>query len=430
MRQLIEAEDGISLVEMLVAILVLGIILAGLAQSLVASVVAVGRQEVETIATALANEAIEDLWLRDWRDVALCTSDALATFSSASHDGRPLVLLSDSDARCATSPLGAVEASTAGVTRGDATFDLTRAVTWHDDLGDDTGAADPSGQDVKWVTVEVSWDWRGRARSVASETKLAPPVGQQEMTTELVPDDGEQAVYLDGNGENREAFELRASTVHEFDSVGVSWTGSDTETITVALTTSDGGFTWTDTVKARVGPFLNGETLFTFTGTRTVGSETVKTTVVDRGLFLHDLAFAAAGLDVPTAILVDPFAQDVCDFTLGAEIQGVLLSDDVQVQWTDSSGAVVEWVPGVEGEAMLADTATSTGAAFTLPYGGEPGSVPPALAIDTDVNSDGEIVYDVPPPLTLTVTVTRIVDSESASVSAAVPVEGVASCPA
>lgn len=413
-----DREDGISLVEMLVAIFVLGLVLAGLAQALIGSLVAVQRQEEQVKATALANEQLENVRQMEWRDVALCNADALATFGGASYSGRTLALVSDSDARCTASPTRVVAASTSGLTRDGVAFDVQRAVTWFDDLGDGSGAADLSGQDIKWVEVEVSWTSRGDTRTVVSETKLAPAIGQQDLTTAVVPDasiGSGEVVYLEAaTDQNRNAFRLQAETVHDYDSVIAQWVDRDGSTESRTLTTSDGGFTWSYDVPDNVGPFLNGETLFVFTGTRTVGGSSETAEVVDRGLFLHDLAIDT--VTVPGTISVDLVQRRVCDFQVDADLTGVLLSDDIVATWSE----------GFQEEAMLAGASTATGATFTLPYGGDVGtwSLPSAPSVDDDD------LWPVPVgSLDLTVTANRIVDFETATTAVTdIRVEGVRTC--
>lgn len=78
-------EDGMSLVEMMVAILVLGIALAALAQALISSLRATREAQSTQVVTAAAMEMIEELHARDWNEATLYEADISTADTRWSH---------------------------------------------------------------------------------------------------------------------------------------------------------------------------------------------------------------------------------------------------------------------------------------------------------------------------------------------------------
>jgi type II secretory pathway pseudopilin PulG len=180
-RTAIASEEGYSLAEMMVAIMVLGFVLSGLASVLITSISATVMNERETRATAYAQQAIEQLQSVDWDFAGLYTDDIAAAPTSWSdrlsdpgfYDGLQLVTIpgpTPAAARVDSVPPPTRTISDAGVD-----YQVHRFVTWVDRSGD--GVAD-----TRRFTVVAEWDDRGADRGITLTAERAPTQGDMEAT--------------------------------------------------------------------------------------------------------------------------------------------------------------------------------------------------------------------------------------------------------
>ncbi|MFP5308403.1 MAG: prepilin-type N-terminal cleavage/methylation domain-containing protein [Actinomycetes bacterium] len=335
-------DEGVTLVELMVALLILGLLLSALASALVASLAGANRQQIRVQATTVGSQVIEEAQGQLFRNVALCQSEAVATFGSPlTFEGNPLVLLPDADAQCSNAQR---LRPTRTVTLEDVTYQVRLAITWIDDPADGLGAADATGtDDYKRIVTDLTWTERGQTRTFRAEGRVAPEAFEQPLrarinprevplrdSSENPPPPGPSVV-----GRNRVPFTITAVHTLKQNSMSVRFAQRNTADRVIAMTSGDGGFTWTFTVPSNDGLFPNGETLFTFTATDPAGTVT---TLIDRALFLHDLAYRAVPTSqpamTPTTIEVLP-SGTVCPVTVNAYMQGVLLSDAVDVAVSD-----------------------------------------------------------------------------------------------
>ena len=96
-RQRLRAEEGISLIEMLVSILLMGLVLAALGSTLFATMAAARQNEGLTQATAIANEELEKLQVASWAALNPASPPAPSTVtrSGRSFTVTPFVQLPD-----------------------------------------------------------------------------------------------------------------------------------------------------------------------------------------------------------------------------------------------------------------------------------------------------------------------------------------------
>lgn len=96
-RQRLRAEEGISLIEMLVSILLMGLVLAALGSTLFATMAAARQNEGLTQATAIANEELEKLQVASWAALNPTSPPAATTVtrSGRSFTVTPFVQLPD-----------------------------------------------------------------------------------------------------------------------------------------------------------------------------------------------------------------------------------------------------------------------------------------------------------------------------------------------
>lgn len=411
MKHRLDAEDGVSIVEVMLAMVVLSVVLAALASALVTSLHAVQRQERRTAAVAVSNEMMEGLQSRSFRAAALCTPDATSHFGGTDFEGEPLVL---DNSVCGT-PEEIVNPTV--VTRNGIDFTIERALTWNDDPGDSTGAADPdTPQDLKRLVVDVSWDDLSGPQSARVSSYHADTAGEQIIQAEVVAVDGGRFVDIDddaaADGENDESFDLTLVSEEKLTSAKVEWVDRNGTPVLINLVSPDSqNLVWTRRLLANFGPFANGNTLFTFTATFPDGTTDE---IITRALFLYQLAYLDGSLTRNfDALLVHP-TQGVCPGqTVQVDFEGLLRSDSVDGVW--SKGPTLE-TPFVSIDAPAA--VAVRGARFKIELQGNLNF----LDVARDVTD---------PSTTLKIRATRAVDLAVFEVTSdPIPVLEVLACPA
>lgn len=380
-------EDGITLVEVMVAIVLLGIILSAMAQSLVTSMTAAQAQERQVHATSLSRQLVEEVRGLPWPQLGLCDDDVTATFPSGTYeypDGttETVVRLSMSDDIC--SPISeAPVRPTATVERNGVEYTVTTVITWHDDPVDGTAAAgtDDDPDDLKHLLVETSWDHRGDPASTVSEAYVA----EDAFTPVLIPEvlhaggvsytylhhyDGEDEGAAENDGLTQTDVVLRVTASVPQSGVNVRWLTADGTYISPVPMSSTDKLEWTYTIEEGspdfdVNRLSNGETVFEFTGSDDATGEL--TVAFARGLFLIEPAgvgvsdvglIGPAGGAPGTTLRVLPDGQLCGPYTLTTFADGLLRSDFVTAVWTDGLGQQ-------EMRAAGGDDADPTGARFT-----------------------------------------------------------------
>lgn len=156
-------EEGVSLVELMVAMLVLGIVMAGVTATMASSLSLTRESQAVSVATGLATASMETALAQSFDD----TEDEVDTPAAADTE-----------------------------TVGGRTYTTTRSVRWVA-ASAVTGACvdSPGAGDANVLLVDVSVDWVGRTepQPVSQQTTLAPPVGRYD------PNAGTLAVYVAGS---------------------------------------------------------------------------------------------------------------------------------------------------------------------------------------------------------------------------------------
>jgi type II secretory pathway pseudopilin PulG len=318
------ADDGISLIEMLVAVVMLGVVLSASASTLIASFVALTQNETRTRAAALSNEVLEEMRTLSWNDVGLFAAE----FPVSSPPTENAVLLNQpAGTRVAGSraPRPAQE-----IPRGGTTYQVTRTVEWvHNDL--------------KRLHVAVRWtDASGAARTTQAETTRAATPGD-EVTTEFglshydvrpsivnitgdVDGSGNDTSSTAGTLASGESLVFEARTRAAADYVRVTWTDRTGGPQWVDLTNGGAGKIWTKTVTS--GQFRNGDTTFTFQAVRAlpVQQEVFGTKVVRFNQPLRFKAMTLSSNPAPGSCL-DP-TEVTPSLTVDLDINGVVAGDD------------------------------------------------------------------------------------------------------
>lgn len=314
-------EDGLTLVEMLVAIVVIGFILMAMAGVAFASLRSVQTTERVTNATQLGSELLETYVALPYDELGLYATAATTAFGGTTFDGAPLVLFPDP-----ISPDPRIPLPTQTITRGGVDYEVTTAVVWVDD----TAPEAPSAQDYKRIVVQAEWPGPSGVQRSQVEALRAPGPTDQPLSVTVTPD----LVELDDDGEQRTPVTITVDAKEPQTTVTVQWIERD-GTVAGPTTMSDEGgrLQWSLVIDGH--DFANGATLFTVTGTVS-GTTEREVTTLGRGLFLQDLKFVPGGTTLTPAVVTyqpafgaDPgqFCTDVV--RVDTEVDGAILSDPV-----------------------------------------------------------------------------------------------------
>lgn len=361
-------ESGISLVEMLVAILILGVVLAGMARTIIGSLTSVQGQERLVQATALGNELAEELQALPWEGATLCSTEVMpaSAFGGLTFGGRPLVVNDDTDCTTRGFPKPVVN----GVTRNGLSFDVRRAIVWEDDLSDNdpvTGVDPDGAEDFKRFILTISWLERGSTRSTVVESVRSPGPDEQPITTELAP----LVVYTNDAGTPNNTFVARAFTDKRQQTVTLSYVQSDPTVITtnLGMTPNSSFTTWQREILPGTQKFPNGETLFEFKATDPDGN-VLK--AFDRALFLRPAKYVtkplvrnrqvatSGGLAERNVVYVRADGL-TCPFTVSVDLQGFIPTDDVSIRFDHRDASAPS-------TALLAVQTTTPGAIFARTF--------------------------------------------------------------
>jgi prepilin-type N-terminal cleavage/methylation domain-containing protein len=152
MGRRLAGDGGMTLVEVLAGLFILGVVLTAMVGSSVGSLGANRASEQRVHAVQLANEAVEELHALAWERVGLRVGDT----PGATFEGRPVVTVADN---------AAVPQYQRTVTRSGVTYQVRTIVV--------RVATAPNGAELRGLIVDVSWD--AGQRSVRGETRRASP---------------------------------------------------------------------------------------------------------------------------------------------------------------------------------------------------------------------------------------------------------------
>lgn len=325
LRRRLGGDEGFSLVEMLVAFVILGVAMSASASFFMTAMLSFHQAEGRTKATALANEELENLRVLPWDDVGFYADD---------YAGSPptdTVLLGDVRPVEARAPLP--EETLAP--RGGIAFTVRRSIVWI--RKSETANAD----DYKRLTVSVDWSDRGQARSITVDSLRSPTPAEQPASDFILSllDVQPELVYINGDGTlntsvaGNDQLNLTALTSAEASFVEVRYVqrGGDPANPTVQPLSSSDYLNWSGAVTAAHGhTFPNGDAAFTFVATRALPyeQEVLGTTLVR---FLQPLVVVWVTSTVCVADLLTPVDVET-------RIDGLVDEDAVTV--TYATGAV------------------------------------------------------------------------------------------
>ncbi len=197
-RPSVHGDDGLTLIEVLVATALMLVLMGASLSLIAASVVGARHTRATDVATSIATAQVEQYRSFTFDSIAMADEVGLP----ATHDGLPVHV----SAACTTCP---PHEETLVDPSGD--YEITRWVLEVDDAADGTGVDDDDGEliDYKRVIIEVVWSGAGGGR-----TELVTNI-IRDNTTPFVPPQGVRFEIVDGDGnlfENDETeFEVLAT---------------------------------------------------------------------------------------------------------------------------------------------------------------------------------------------------------------------------
>lgn len=404
-------EAGMTLVEVMVAMLILTVVFSALASVLTTALHSLHGNENRVKANAVANELLEQLHQIDWADVG---------FSNSDHGYRDAANI-DTGEPCSDLTVEACEATVTFEDNGDPVPDDPRPLPLRDGAGgagtelierdgtayevrtDITWVDDPSAagaQDYKRFRITVRWSDLGVARSVTHSATRAPAPTEQDpaafalRSVDVFPELGyinspgesdtgklDEAVEFNDDGTmsvtSQGHVEIEVVTTEPVDDVTVSFINRETDTVTVSLDETDlnddgevDGTEWyLPSSTSSSWQYRNGDTTFVVTATRSNTSDEASLTNPVRYVYkTNDIIEIAVDGEAHT---VDPDStaphavDDACvqdDGTLAQDLvvdlttRGMTLDDRVDVTSPDFSLDRV----------LAAETSTLNGAMFEL----------------------------------------------------------------
>lgn len=358
-REQARADDGFSLVEVLIGALVSLLALAGLAQTLMATSASQGASERSVTASQFAAQEIEKIQALQWELVGLYSADGPPASVVVDGVSKPTVQLAGTPPATGYRPLPVQSRLVQGTT-----YTLTSAIVWDDSAVDPPVA--PNGS-RKRILVDVTWTSRGTTRRVtAASLRAWPPVQRGPSlfylvtttagpTLELIDEYG-YPVSTIVNGVPVSTVTLTAVTNRAATGATATWVGRTGATENENLADQVGlGLTWTKIISAPtpapplvLGPnatsptlspapaddwrFPNGATSFQISASASGYPDDTRTVSVT---FLHDQVYVVPGSTSASTVFCKRWQnlRTKYDVQVDYEVQGFQSSDLATVAW-------------------------------------------------------------------------------------------------
>jgi len=358
LRRRLAHEDGISLVEMMIAMLIIAVAFAAMASATITSLTAINSDEQLVRATALANEMTEHLHGSEWEETGFYAAD----FAPASPPAGTVLLSGGRAASALPCEQIVPPLPSCTVTRDGVTYDASTEISWVDDASDGTGGSDQDSntRDYKRFVTTLDWQSRRGSRQMRFEALRAPNARERPagaftvLFTTLEPDQ----VDLDpANDTNVQQIAFEAMTSLEATTVYLEYVNRDGTLRQLPMVSSDQRV-WTHTILPGGDTFANGETAFTVRATNATG---VVRTAQKRALFVHAVQILSVSVN-QNPINVKNINSRLCgDLAVTVDVRGVATSDSVSATWNNGGPATA---------ALSPVAPTPDGAQFKIVYPG------------------------------------------------------------
>jgi prepilin-type N-terminal cleavage/methylation domain-containing protein len=380
-------EQGFTLIEMMVAILLLAIIFAAMVSVIITSLTSMQREEQRVRATQLAQEELERIRAIEWDCAAIDSSDP---DYSSTYGGNTTVVLDPvecSDTSIAPDPSPTVRAVD-GID-----YTVTRNIYWIDDPADGTADAgtDSDPQDYKEFRVDIAWTFRGEAYAYANTSTRVPTIEEVPLdpppastTFEITSLEVDPVSVGTTAGATTSTITVIAETSQAASSVNLTVPSSSYGSAALSDISSGAGVRWQKTIAAGSTAFSNGDHDFVVTAVGALGSDTETETVT----FAEAPAVTPVTIKAPLLMPAEPICvatnkKSHVSVTVTVDIDGVSTTDQVALSWTDRSGSA----------AVSPVAPTANGATFTatIPTGTTFNSSTTTLTIDARRVSDNTV---------------------------------------
>ena len=256
------SDDGLTIVELLLALVIVMIVFAALASTIIASFASIRNTEARSRAVALANEAVEEMASVSWNQLGMATKDD-PTFPHDEWNDELIVWLKEELNPAVPHPDDQDEP----VDRDGIDYQVERWVTWVDE-DDEAG--------LKRIVAIVKWDVGGETSTVRSESLRAPDPDELftleiNAITALTYPDNNSATTLDpSTGEdglrNSERIDVTVELGDEEAKVQLRFQDRDGNTVVRTGADTGGGTVervWQIEVNSTGPTFAHGRTAFT-----------------------------------------------------------------------------------------------------------------------------------------------------------------------
>lgn len=352
-----------TLIEVMVALIMLAIALGALLAAVIAGLKSMQQSEGRSRANQVAAQQIEHLQTIAWSQLGLYGDDPDYAALDPIH-GESVVTLASSTPSPAPSDLLRVEKS---LTDGQVTYNVTTWVTWQ---GSSLSAPnDGTTYAAKRLYVRLDWNQNGTAKTLETTglraptpTEMRAPSATTTGTPIAITSASASPNQTLSSGLTTSAITLLVDTSAPAQSVSASWTTSDGTPGSLAMTGDATGQHWTATIPAGTGPFSAGTLPISISALNSSGTTASATASVS-------LSSAAAGFQLsnasatPTSTTLDATHKTTTAITVAVQASAPALNVSIQYRLADGSQSGVL--------SMFYDVVTSSWE-YILPAGSGP----------------------------------------------------------
>jgi prepilin-type N-terminal cleavage/methylation domain-containing protein len=390
-------EEGFTLIEMVVALLVCAVVFMALAGVLISTLKVVGINKTRAQANEYATRGMEDLQRFDYAHLGLCQTASDAPPSNLGGLS-PVMLTNCSDptyedpchATTTTLTTAPVPAATYTCTKDDVSYKVDRYIVWAD-----------ATETQKSLAVVVSWTDQAGNHQVTEQSALrvpsqpnapgsTPPSFSTSSPPTVVNASGSTNSTVDSSGQLASPLTVTATArgLSSSDVVVANFLALQNGTPTpqeLSLTSTD-GTTWTGTIPASSSQyeFPTGSQYFTITAIRQSDDESNSSIVVPPNTFCPSGGCTSSTLPAisSTSVPSSPVSTDSAgyltqDLTVSASTTDVTIYDTVSVTFETVTGAAsITLQPGSacdpQGDPCTWSATISTTSSYRFPTGSQP----------------------------------------------------------
>lgn len=369
LRRRLCRDDGVSLVETLAALLIVGVVLMALAATTMSSIAAASGNERQSRASQVGNELLETLQGLPFDDVAFYSGD----FAGTPPPGTVI--------RAGTRPAGARVPLPQGSEVVDGlTYQYVAGIVWTDDSSDGISCAvsavsgcDADPTDYKQLSVRLSWSAGGRTRTLRFDGRRSHLLAAGGVTpfkfTSFVVRPADEATNplainqllqqsTTGCGTSTpQRYRLRVpltvtvtvnrpAATASFNATGLPGA--------LTLTSSDGGLTWTTTIPDTTC-FSEGTKTLTYQAQTSSGEAAQQTEALWFGRQEEQFISIANVVLEQAAVVTRSPSRSVCETVMRFDVMGIGGTTTPTVRFSYLSGS---W-----DDTVVATQSTSTGSA-------------------------------------------------------------------